>query len=95
MLDVNPESPKIEVLGLTKSNPEYLNSRFSIQLLGTVYDDNQFDPTVPGRTLTAGSSENNLVLDLDVKAGKHCINFGIGSELFLDTMGFGCWLDKC
>jgi hypothetical protein len=93
MLDVNPESPKIEVLGLTKSNPEYLNSRFSIQLLGTVYADNQFDPTVPGRTLTAGSSENNLVLDLDVKAGKHCINFGIGSELFLDTMGFGCWLD--
>lgn len=93
MLDVNPESPRIEVTGKMVSNPEYLNLRSSIQLLGTVYADNQFDPTVSGRNLRPGSSEHNLVLDLDVKAGKHCINFGISSELFLDTMGFGCWLD--
>jgi hypothetical protein len=93
LLDSSPESPHIQVTGVTAADPEYLNLRSSIQLLGTVYADNQFDPTVPGRTLLPGSSEDNLVLELDVKAGKHCINFGIGSELFLDTMGFGCWLD--
>jgi len=93
LLDSSPESPHIQVTGVNAADPEYLNLRSSIQLLGTVYADNQFDPTVPGRTLLPGSSEDNLVLELDVKAGKHCITFGIGSELFLDTMGFGCWLD--
>lgn len=92
-LDVSAESPHIAVTGIDTSDPEYLNLRSSIQLLGTVHLDNQFDPTVPGRTLLPGASDDNLVLDIDVKAGKHCINFGIGSELFLDTMGFGCWLD--
>ena len=93
LLDSSPETPHIEVTGVAVADPEYLNLRSSIQLLGTVHADNQFDPTVPGRTLLPGSSEDNLVLELDVKAGKHCINFGIGAELFLDTMGFGCWLD--
>ena len=93
ILDSNPESPRIEVKGVTAADPELLNIRSSIQLLGTVHADNQFDPTVPGRTLLPGSSLENLVLELDVKAGKHCVNFGIGSELFLDTMGFGSWLD--
>ena len=93
ILDVNPDCPHIEVTGVMVSNPEYLSLRSSIQLLGTVYADNQFDPTVSGRSLIPDSTESNLVLDLDVKAGKHCVNFGIGSELFLDTMGFGCWLD--
>lgn len=93
LLDSNPDSPRIQVTGVSAADPDYLNLRSSIQLLGTVYADNQFDPTVPGRTLLPGSSEDNLVLELDVKAGKHCINFGIGAELFLDTMGFGCWLD--
>ena len=93
LLDASPDSPHIKVIGVNVSDPEYLNLRSSIQLLGTVYADNQFDPTVPGRSLLPGMSDHDLVLDLDVKAGKHCINFGIGSELFLDTMGFGCWLD--
>ena len=93
LLDSNPQLPRIEVKGLSAPDPELLNIRSSIQLLGTVYADNQFDPTVAGRSLVPGSSSANLELELDVKAGKHCINFGIGSELFLDTMGFGCWLD--
>ena len=93
LLDSHPDNPRIEVKGVTAADPELLNSRSSIQLLGTVHADNQFDPTVPGRSLVPGASADNLELELDVKAGKHCINFGIGSELFLDTMGFGCWLD--
>ena len=94
ILDSSPEAPRIEVKGLNGvPDPDLLNLRSSIQLLGTVYVDNQFDPTVPGRTLLPGSSPDHLQLELDVKAGRHCINFGIGSELFLDTMGFGCWLD--
>ena len=93
LLDSNPNNPKIQVKGLTAADPELLNSRSSIQLLGTVYAENQFDPTVAGRTLVPGASEDDLELEVDVKAGQHCINFGIDSELFLDTMGFGCWLD--
>jgi len=93
VLDSTPESPHIEVKSLTGADPELLNMRSSIQLLGTVHADNQFDPTVAGRTLLPVTSPENLQLELDVKAGKHCINFGIASELFLDTMGFGCWLD--
>ena len=94
ILDSSPEAPRIEVKGLNGvPDPDLLNLRSSIQLLGTVHADNQFDPTVPGRTLLPGSSPDHLQLELDVKAGRHCINFGIGSELFLDTMGFGCWLD--
>ena len=94
ILDSSPEAPRIEVKGLNGvPDPDLLNLRSSIQLLGTVHVDNQFDPTVSGRTLLPGSSPDHLQLELDVKAGRHCINFGIGSELFLDTMGFGCWLD--
>ena len=93
LLDSNPNAPRIEVKGLSVADPELLNLRSSIQLLGTVHAENQFDPTVEGRTFLQGSSADHLELELDVKAGKHCINFGIGSELFLDTMGFGCWLD--
>jgi len=94
ILDSSPEAPRIEVKGLNGvPDPDLLNLRSSIQLLGTVHADNQFDPTVSGRTLLPGSSPDHLQLELDVKAGRHCINFGIGSELFLDTMGFGCWLD--
>jgi hypothetical protein len=93
LLDINADNPRIEVKGVTAADPELLNSRSSIQLLGTVHSDSQFDPTVAGRSLTPGASADDLELELDVKAGQHCINFGIGSELFLDTMGFGCWLD--
>ena len=94
ILDTTPESPRIQVKGLNDlPDPVLLNTRSSIQLLGTIHDDNQFDPTVSGRTLLPGSSPDLLELEVEVKAGKHCINFGIGSELFLDTMGFGCWLD--
>ncbi len=93
LLDSSPDAPRVEVKGLGVPDPDLLNSRDSIQLLGTVHADNQFDPTVAGRSLVAGTTPENLQLELDVKAGKHCINFGIGSELFLDTMGFGCWLD--
>lgn len=94
ILDTNPESPRVQVKGLNGiPDPALLNSRSSIQLLGTIHVENQFDPTVLGRTLLPGSDPDQLELEVDVIAGKHCINFAIGSELFLDTMGFGCWLD--
>ena len=74
-------------------DPKLLNSRFNLQLLGTVFGDAPFDPTKPGRQLQPTCHDGLLELEVDVKAGDHAINFAIDSELFLDTMGFGCWID--
>jgi len=85
--------PRIEVQSPDGNPVPLLNNRDSIQLLGSVFKDQPFDPTVDGRTLLPDSSDADLVsLELEVAAGQHVINFAIGSELFLDTMGFGCWL---
>jgi hypothetical protein len=75
------------------ANPELLNNRCSIQLLGTVFEDAPFDPTKPGRQLEPTGADGVLEMEIDVKAGDHAINFAINAELFLDTMGFGCWID--
>jgi len=86
--------PRIEVLAPDGSPVPLLNNRDSISLLGSVFNDSPFDPTVEGRILMPhGDDPSLLSLDLDVGSGQHVVNFAIGSELFLDTMGFGCWLD--
>jgi hypothetical protein len=72
-----------------------LNRRDTIQLLGSVHRESPFDPTLAGRTLEPAAADANLLsLELEVAAGEHVINFAIGGELFLDTMGFGCWLEE-
>jgi len=73
--------------------PELLNHRVTIQLLGTIFADAPFDPTKPERQLKPTRPNGLLELEVDVKAGNHAINFAINAELFLDTMGFGCWID--
>jgi hypothetical protein len=75
------------------AEPEMLNNRCNLQLLGTVFADAPFDPTKPGRQLKPTSQDELFELEVDVKAGEHAINFAIDAELFLDTMGFGCWID--
>jgi hypothetical protein len=73
--------------------PELLNDRKSYQLLGSIFDQNQFDPTDPARQMHPVAGTPNLGMVTHVKAGFHVVNIGISSELFLDTMGLGCWLD--
>jgi len=85
---------RIEVQAPNGSPVPLLNQRSSIQLLGSVHAEAQFDPTVEGRTLMSSSQDPNLLeIELEVNAGDHVVNFGIANELFLDTMGFGCWFD--
>jgi hypothetical protein len=87
-------SPRLEVQAPDGTPVPLLNRRDSIQLLGSVWSEAAFDPTVPGRSLVASAQDPNLLLlELEVQAGSHVINFAIGGELFLDTMGFGCWLE--
>ena len=69
-----------------------LNNISSLQLLGTIYDDDQFNPQNKERNMDKISS-NQYEKIVHVKGGEHSINFALSSELFLDTMGLGCWLD--
>ena len=73
--------------------PKVLNQRESYQLLGSIFADNQFDPTHPDRQMKLMEDGINYSLSTSVKAGFHVVNIAISSELFLDTMGLGCWLD--
>ncbi|MEC7293601.1 MAG: hypothetical protein VXU46_01795 [Planctomycetota bacterium] len=73
--------------------PELLNDRTSYQLLGSIFEENQFDPTDPAREMHPVAGTSNVGIVAHVKAGFHVVNIGISSELFLDTMGLGCWLD--
>ncbi len=73
--------------------PRVLNRRQSYQLLGSIFADNQFDPTDPDRQMMPMSDGTNYSLSTSVKSGFHVVNIAISSELFLDTMGLGCWID--
>ena len=73
--------------------PKVLNHRESYQLLGSIFADNQFDPTHPDRQMKLMPDGINYSLSASVQAGFHVVNIAISSELFLDTMGLGCWLD--
>jgi hypothetical protein len=83
-----------QVLSDGHGSAYFLNRRDSIQLLGTVFSDRQFDPTVLDHTMVPTDREGIVEARISVKKGCHAINFAIGAELFLDTMGLGCWLDK-
>ena len=91
---VDPQThPRMEVQGPDGSAVPLLNRRDSIQLLGSVFSEAPFDPTVAGRSLVASDQADLVALEVETAAGSHVVNFAIGAELFLDTMGFGCWLD--
>jgi hypothetical protein len=85
-VEPSPSNPSLPV-------PKVLNQRESYQLLGSIFADNQFDPTHPDRQMKLMEDGINYSLSTSVKAGFHVVNIAISSELFLDTMGLGCWLD--
>jgi hypothetical protein len=67
----------------------FLNRVDSVQLLGL---DGDYDPTKPAKNMQAvGDGIYRLEVGLD--AGPHSVNFGLGKELFLDTMALGAWHD--
>lgn len=70
------------------------NNTYGIQLLGDVHPENGFDPTLPQGQMN-GLDANGEVFEkiLSLDQGSYSINFAIGGELFLDTMGLGCWLE--
>ena len=73
--------------------PQVLNQRQSYQLLGSIFAENQFDPTNPDRQMKLMPDGIKYSLSAAVQGGFHVVNIAISSELFLDTMGLGCWLD--
>lgn len=74
--------------------PKFLNGWSSVHLLGTVHDKDQFDPGNEKTLMTKDPKSGVYHLDLEVDAGEYVINFGLGGELFLDTMALGCWLER-
>ena len=89
---INPLNFEFEVQASGKP-VEYLNDIKSIQLLGSVYAADSFDPTKADRTmLQSGVRPGAWIKTVDLKPGVYVANFAISQELFLDTMALGCWL---
>lgn len=92
----NPTTyPFIEVENLDPAGflPVLLNDRVSYQLLGSIFNSDQFDPTKPSRIMVPTEKPNIYRYSSLVAPGFHSVNIAISSELFLDTMGIGCWLN--
>lgn len=94
-LRVHPERYRFEVLSPEGIAPvQLLNQNItSVQLLGTVYTDKPFDPTVGDRPMDA-IGEHLWQKVLSLEPGIYGINFGLNQELFLDTMALGAWLQS-
>ncbi len=94
---INPKTsnPKFSIESVNEATfkkPLILNNLNNYQVLGSIYNEDSFDPTKPNRDLIKIDNEISQ-LDLEVDPGEHSINFAISNELFLDTMALGCWLD--
>lgn len=85
---------KLYIRGTNGGGVELINNHaIDIQLLGDIHAADSFDPTSAQCKMDALDACNDKFeksMDLDV--GTYSINFAIGGELFLDTMGLGCWL---
>jgi len=95
-LHIQPGETSLEVRSLGIGEIRFLNRVDTLHLLGTVHPENPFDPTAIHTLMRAG--ENDPLSDChsitcDLQPGTYSINFGLGRELFLDTMALGCWLE--
>lgn len=77
-----------------KGQVSFLNSWSTIHLLGSVHENAPFDPTQAATFMLPDERTGAYVLEMEMGVGSHVINFGLGGELFLDTMGLGCWLEN-
>jgi hypothetical protein len=89
-----PGNEQLKIEGVTGGRVEIINNQANgIQLLGDIHTTDSFDPTTPQTQMNSiDSSEQLFEKFIDLDQGSYSINFAIGSELFLDTMGLGCWL---
>src|SRR5690606_20779842 len=73
-----------------KQPPQRLNGIRSMQLLGSFYGRQIFDPRDPITEMQRTCDGWEKTVDVD--AGVHVLNFALSNELFLDTMALGAWL---
>lgn len=73
-----------------KQPPQRLNGIRSMQLLGSFYERQIFDPRDPITEMQRTCDGWEKTVDVD--AGVHVLNFALSNELFLDTMALGAWL---
>lgn len=63
-------------------------------MLGDIHEQDGFNPLLPQSNMHRLSSTGDIYEKIvTLKEGIYSINFGVGKELFLDTMGLGCWLE--
>ena len=85
---------RLTIRGTTGGRIEMINNKAnSVQLLGDIHASDSFDPTTPQTEMVPiDASEQLYEKYVDLDQGNYSVNFAIGGELFLDTMGLGCWL---
>ena len=91
---LTPGNEQLKIQGATGGRIEIINNQANgIQLLGDIHATGSFDPTTPHTQMVSVDSSGQLFEKLvNLDQGSYSINFAIGGELFLDTMGLGCWL---
>ena len=91
---MNPGEFLFEVKETANGRPiEYLNTVDSFQLLGTIFEQDSFDPTKPGREMILSEeAPREWQKTVNLNRGIYGANFAISRELFLDTMALGAWL---
>lgn len=95
-LHVHAGETSLEVRSLGIGEIRFVNRIDTLHLMGTVHSENPFDPTALHTLMRAGEddpSADRHSLSCDLQPGTYSINFGLGRELFLDTMALGCWLE--
>ncbi|MCP9927033.1 hypothetical protein [Cyanobium sp. CH-040] len=93
-LKKEPQGYRLWIRDSDGYNVPFLNhSSLSIQLLGTIFSEHGFDPSHPQATMQPDASGMAFETCLSIGPGAYSINFAIAHELFLDTMGLGCWLE--
>ena len=95
-LRVQADVTTLDVQSLGLGEIRFLNRLDTLHLMGTVHDHDAFDPTGLHTLMRPGEGEGQVdrhSLSCDLQPGTYSINFGLGRELFLDTMALGCWLE--
>ena len=91
---MNPKEYKFEVKPAEGLPPVKIwNDVTSFQLLGSIYPENQFDPTNKERNMKKVGG-NVWTKTVQISPGNYSANFAISKELFLDTMALGAWLES-
>jgi len=89
---MNPSRFEFEVVPPNGAQPpDRLNRIDSMQLLGSIYSDRPYDPTLAEHGMDNVGSRA-WVKTVDLAPGIYSINFAISQELFLDTMALGAWI---